>query len=91
MKSTYEDAKRSVLSLIEANRQDLADLSVSLGNLRDYPGHERDVGEVVGAWLRDAGLQVRTQQLSEDSVNVIGTVRGAGDRIGGGRSLSTAE
>ena len=87
MKSSYEDAKRSVLSLIEAAQQDLVDLCVSLGNLRDYPGHERDVGEAVAVWLRDAGLQVRTQILSEDSVNVIGTVGGTGDRIGGGRSL----
>ena len=87
MTSSYEDAKRFVLSAIESDRQDLIDLCLDLGNRRDYPGHERDVGEAVALWLRDAGFNVRTQTLSHDSVNVIGTIRGTGDRMGGGRSL----
>ncbi|MDC0033972.1 M20/M25/M40 family metallo-hydrolase [Alphaproteobacteria bacterium] len=87
MISSYEDAKRSVLSAIEFDRQDLIDLCLDLGNLRDYPGYEREVGERVAAWLEDAGLSVRTQTLSPDSINVIGTIRGVGDRAGGGRSL----
>lgn len=87
MTSSLEDSKRIVLSAIESDRKDLIDLCLDLGNRRDYPGHERDVGEAVARWLRDAGLSVRTQTLSETSVNVIGTIRGTGDREGGGRSL----
>ena len=87
MTSSHEAATRSVLSAIEADRQDLIALCLDLGNRRDYPGQERDVGEAVAAWLQDAGLGVRTQTLSQDSVNVIGTIRGTGDRAGGGRSL----
>lgn len=87
MTSSYETAKRSALSAIEEDRQDLIDLCLDLGNRRDYPGQERDVGEAVAGWLRAAGVSVRTQTLSQDSVNVIGTIRGTGDRAGGGRSL----
>lgn len=85
--SPVDEARGSVLAAVEAARQDLVDLCLKLGNLRDYPGYERDVGEAVAGWLRDAGLPVRVQKLSNDSVNVIGTVRGTGDRAGGGRSL----
>lgn len=76
-----------MLSAIEADRQDLIDLCLDLGNRRDYPGQERDVGEAVAQWLQAAGFSVRTQNLAPDSVNVIGTIRGTGDRAGGGRSL----
>lgn len=82
-----DDARRAVLAAIESGRQDLIDLALDLGNRRDYPGHERDVGEAVSAWLRHAGFLVRTQTISEDSINVIGTLHGTGDRAGGGRSL----
>jgi acetylornithine deacetylase/succinyl-diaminopimelate desuccinylase-like protein len=85
--SSYENAKRSVLSAIDSDRQDLVDLCLDLGNRRDYPGHEREVGEAVARWLGEAGFSVRTQSLSDHSVNVIGTLRGTGDRAGGGRSL----
>jgi acetylornithine deacetylase/succinyl-diaminopimelate desuccinylase-like protein len=85
--SPSDAAQGSVLAAVEAARQDLVDLCLELGNLRDYPGHERDVGAAVAAWLRDAGLPVRVQKLSDDSVNVVATLRGTGDRAGGGRSL----
>ena len=84
---SFEDAKRSVLSAIESDRRNLVDLCLDLGNLRDYPGQELPVGEAVAAWLQSAGLSVRTQKLSDQSVNVIGMIKGTGDRAGGGRSL----
>lgn len=82
-----EQAENSVRELIEASRQEIVDLCLTLGNMPDYPGHERKVGDAVAEWLGEAGIPVRQQRLSEDSVNIIGTVSGTGDRAGGGRSL----
>lgn len=87
MNPVPEDISRSVLERIENSRQALIDLCLELGNLPDMPGHERPVGEAVAEWLRESGIPVRTQTISEHSVNIIGTIRGNGDRAGGGRSL----
>ena len=84
---TLDEAKKIVLAAIDADRQALVDLCLALGNQRDYPGHERDVGEAIADWLRGTGIEVRTQTLSYDSINVVGTISGIGDRDSGGRSL----
>jgi acetylornithine deacetylase/succinyl-diaminopimelate desuccinylase-like protein len=80
-------AKQRVIESIDADRQALIDLCLSLGNLRDYPGHESDVGDAVADWLINAGISVRKQTLSYESINVVGMIRGVGDRKSGGRSL----
>lgn len=84
---TFDEAKNIVLATIDADRQALVDLCLALGNRCDYPGHESDVGEAVADWLRRAGIEVRIQTLSYDSINVVGTITGIGDRDSGGRSL----
>jgi acetylornithine deacetylase/succinyl-diaminopimelate desuccinylase-like protein len=76
-----------VIESIDVDRQALIDLCLSLGNLRDYPGHESDVGDAVADWLSNAGISVRKQTLSYESINVVGMIRGVGDRKSGGRSL----
>ena len=76
-----------ILTAIDRDRGDVVDLCVALGNLRDYPGDEREVGEAVVAWLDEAGIQAWLQQISEDSANAVGVLRGTGDRASGGRSL----
>ena len=73
--NSADDPERCSFTLPAVSRHDDLQITVSTN------GHS----PAVAAWLRDAGLQVRTQQLSEDSVNVIGTVRGTGDRAGSER------
>ncbi len=87
MSAYFEPAKISVIELIEVSRQEIVDLCLTLGNAPDYPGHEREVGDAVAAWLSEADIPVRQQRLSDDSINIIGTISGTGDRAGGGRSL----
>lgn len=36
-----------ILKIIDGDRGKIVDLCVALGNLRDYPGEEREVGEAV--------------------------------------------
>jgi len=87
MNNVPEDIAQIVLEQIEGSRQALTDLCLELGNLPDTPGHESQVGKAVSRWLDYAGISARTQTISEESINVIGIVRGTGDRAGGGRSL----
>ena len=84
---SLENTKQLVLTALDNDRQELIDLCLDLGNMRDYPGHESAVGQAVADWLRTAKFDVRTQNISDDSINVIGTLCGVGDREGGGRSL----
>ena len=82
-----DDAAARVQVIIDADRQDLIDLCLQLGNARDYAGEELDVGKIVVRWLSDAGIEAFMQFISETSVNAVGVLRGSGDRDGGGRSL----
>ena len=76
-----------MLDGIEGDREALANLCLALGNLPDYSGEERQVGEAVVAWLREAGIEAWLQFMAPESVNAVGLIRGSGDRAGGGRSL----
>lgn len=77
----------AILNAIDADRSDLVALCLELGNARDYPGEELEVGRAAADWLARAGIEAHLQHLSEDSVNLVGRLRGTGDRAGGGRSL----
>ena len=77
----------AVLQAIDADRSDLIDLCLALGNLRDYSGEEREVGEAALAWLQAAGIESHLQSLPPDSVNLVGLLRGTGEREDGARSL----
>ncbi len=61
-----------VLKTIDRDRGEVVDLCVALGNLRDYPGEEREVGEAVVAWLDEAGIEAWLQHISGDSANAVG-------------------
>lgn len=76
-----------LLTDIEGHRQDLVDLCLTLGNLPDYSGEERHIGQAVVDWLADSGIEGWLQSLSSESVNAVALIRGTGDRAGGGRSL----
>ena len=82
-----DDISHAILERIVASRQALIDLCLKLGNMTDLPGYERPVGDAVAAWLRQSGIPVRVQTISDQSINVVGLIRGSGDRAGGGRSL----
>ncbi len=76
-----------ILKTIDRDRGDVVDLCVALGNLRDYPGEEREVADAVVAWLDEAGIEAWLQHISTDSANAVGVLRGTGDRASGARSL----
>ncbi|MEQ8698956.1 MAG: M20/M25/M40 family metallo-hydrolase [Bauldia litoralis] len=76
-----------IVTSIDDARQALIDLCLSLGNLPDYSGEERRVGEAVVDWLQAAGIEAWLQFMSEESVNAVGLIRGTGNRDSGGRSL----
>ena len=82
-----EQEFQAVLDGIEGDRPALAELCLALGNLPDYSGEERPVGEAIVAWLRAAGIEAWLQSMAPESVNAVGLIRGSGDRAGGGRSL----
>lgn len=82
-----EQEFQAVLDGIENDREALTGLCLALGNLPDYSGEERQVGEAVVAWLQDAGIEAWLQFMAAESVNAVGLIRGSGDRAGGGRSL----
>ena len=77
----------NVLEDIDRDRAALVDLCLALGNLPDYSGEERAVGEAVVGWLQAGGIEAWLQFMSAESVNAVGLIRGSGDRAGGGRSL----
>ena len=80
-------ARARVLAIVDDEREDLVDLCLALGNLRDYSGHERAVGEAVVEWLREAGIDAWLQQIDETSVNAIGVLRGRDAERRNGHSL----
>ena len=82
-----EAVARRVVESIDGDRQEVVDLCLTLGNLTDYSGDERAIGEAIVDWLRGADIEAWLQHISEESVNVVGILRGSGDRASGGRSL----
>ena len=76
-----------IIEIIDGQRQELIDLCLGLGNARDYAGDEIAVAQAVEAWLAEAGIETRLQQIDDASANAIGILRGTGDRSAGARSL----
>jgi acetylornithine deacetylase/succinyl-diaminopimelate desuccinylase-like protein len=73
--------EEKVLALIDA--EELAELTLRLSATATPTGGEREVGEMVLAWLRAAGIEARMINLLPDRPNVLGTLPGTG----GGQSL----
>ncbi len=84
---TTDPVAAEILETIDGDRDDVVALCLALGNMRDYPGEEREVAGAVVAWLEDAGIEAWLQHLSEHSANAVGILRGTGDRASGARSL----
>ncbi len=72
---------KNVLSRID--KEELADLAISLADIYSPPGQEGAVAEVVEAWLQREGFETKTIALLPERPNVIGTYKGSG----GGYSL----
>jgi acetylornithine deacetylase/succinyl-diaminopimelate desuccinylase-like protein len=71
----YDD----LLAGIEADRQELVDLCLKLGNTSSFHGKERQVGEAVLAWLKQCGIGGALQFITDESVNAVARIRGSGD------------
>ena len=82
---TTDPVAAEILETIDGDRDDVVALCLALGNMRDYPGEEREVAGAVVAWLEDAGIEAWLQHLSEHSANAVGILRGTGDRASGAR------
>jgi len=75
----YDD----LLAAVEADRAELVDLCLRLGNTPSFHGKERKVGEAVLAWLEECGIHGALQFITEESVNAVARIPGSG----GGASL----
>lgn len=75
------DIKR-VLGQID--KEELANLAISLGNIYSPPGCEKEVAEFVEGWLQKEGFETKVISLTPDRPNVVGTYKGTG----GGYSLA---
>jgi acetylornithine deacetylase/succinyl-diaminopimelate desuccinylase-like protein len=78
-----DDIGRAVLDRVEADREDLAELCLLLGNTYGPVGHERATAEVVDAWYQENGMPSKVIELSDDRANVVSRLPGSG----GGSSL----
>ena len=70
--------------LDQIDREELADLAVSLGNIYSPPGSEGEVAEFVRGWLQKEGFETKVICLMPDRPNIVGTYKGTG----GGYSLA---
>lgn len=77
--SSYE----ALIKIIDAHRNDLVDLCLQLGNTPSPHGQERKLGEAVLEWLSRHGIKGELQFITEQSVNAVAAIPGAGN----GKSL----
>lgn len=78
MNGCNEFAER-LIKEIAADRDELIELCLTLGNQKDYAGEERPVAEAVIAWLQNAGIEAWLQPITATSANAVGLLRGYGD------------
>ena len=71
----------NVLSRID--KDELAELAISLADIYSPPGQEKAVGDFVEAWLEGEGFETKVIGLFPERPNVVGTLKGSG----GGYSL----
>ena len=71
----YDD----LLASIDADRQELVDLCLKLGNTASPHGKERRVGEAVLAWLKECGIHGSLQFITDESVNAVAAIPGSGN------------
>lgn len=64
---------------IEADRTELVDLCLKIGNTSSPHGKEKRVGETVVDWFKGAGIDGWLQFITEESVNAVAVVPGDGN------------
>ena len=72
-----------IIKAIDALQGELVDLCLQLGNTPSHHGKERRLGEKVLEWLSDVGIGGELQFITDESVNAVARIPGAGD----GKSL----
>jgi formylaminopyrimidine deformylase len=72
-----------VIKAIDAQKSDLVELCLQLGNTPSHHAKERRLGEAVLQWLAAADIKGELQFITDESVNAVATLPGAGD----GKSL----
>ena len=72
-----------VIGIIDQDKDDLVNLALELGRTPSPHGKELEVGTKVVNWLRENGIEAYLQPITDQSVNAIGRIPGAG----GGTSL----
>ena len=77
------DAAERVKEIIDQDREDLVQLCLELGNIPSPHAKERVLGEATVGWLKRNGIEAWLQWITDESVNAVGLIRGAG----GGSSL----
>jgi len=71
-------AYEKIIHAIDAQKDDLIELCLRLGNTTSHHGKERRLGEAVLQWLNDAGITGELQFITDESVNAVATLAGAG-------------
>lgn len=69
--------------LAQIDKEELADLAITVGNIDSPPGQERQMGEFVETWFQREGFKTKVLSLMPERPNVVGTLNGSG----GGYSL----
>jgi acetylornithine deacetylase/succinyl-diaminopimelate desuccinylase-like protein len=72
-----------LIATVQANRKDLVDLCLDLGNTPDVHGKVRPIADKVVAWFKGNGIDAYVQPITEESANAIAVLPGEG----GGPSL----
>lgn len=72
-----------VMKAIDAEREEIADLVLTLANTYAPVGRERAAAEAVKAWYDGNGIDARLMEIVDGRANVVARLRGSGD----GRSL----
>jgi hypothetical protein len=66
-----------LVTIIDADKADLVDLCLQLGNTPSPHGKERVLGEATLAWLRQRGIDGELQFITDECVNAVARIRGA--------------
>ncbi len=77
------DSANRIKDIIDGDRDELVRLCLELGGTPSPHAQERALGEAVVAWLKENGIDAWLQWITDESVNAVGTIPGAG----GGSSL----
>jgi acetylornithine deacetylase/succinyl-diaminopimelate desuccinylase-like protein len=80
------DRVEKVLDAIEQQREELAELALTLGNTYGPVGAERATAEVVDRWWGDQGISSRLVEIVDDRADVVAEVGGDGAE-GDGKTL----